>query len=273
MLVLSRPWKSIRPEEALTACLSLLVLWAAGCGAFVPGFYTGVVDPRYLTGTIMADWVSLFCAPLLIACVRQARRGSRLAGLAWLSLLAYLGYAYATYAFDRMYTPLFPVYVLLFGLCVFLAVNRILHLDVRSLAAQSQALRFRRGTAVLLAFTGLILYVIEAPTLLARIPGGIDAGGTPFMVLDMALVAPFSMLTARWVWQRRPWGDALAGVFLIKALALMTGFLVADYIDWSAGRLATPGATVAFTCVYACVCFFAWNYFTTFLSSTNEQGK
>ena len=41
----------------------------------------------------------------------------------------------------------------------------------------------------------------------------------------------------------------------------MTGFLIADYIDWFAGRLEAPGETIAFTFIYVGVYFFIWNYF------------
>jgi len=44
----------------------------------------------------------------------------------------------------------------------------------------------------------------------------------------------------------------------------MTSFLVADYLDWFAGRLQQPIPTIAFTVIYLLVYFFTWNYFTAF---------
>ena len=63
-----------RLEEIFTLLIGLLTLAAAGAGVFVPGFYEGIVDPRYATGTITADVVSLICVPLLAVCVWLARR-------------------------------------------------------------------------------------------------------------------------------------------------------------------------------------------------------
>lgn len=253
-----------RLEELFTALIGLLVLISAGAGVSIPDFYDGVVDPRYATGNITADAVSLVSVPLLVVCVLGARRGSVAARLGWAALVAYLGYAYATYAFDRLYTPLFLVYVAIFSLSCFVLVSLLARLDVRGVAARTCDMPLRRVTSGFLVFTGLILYAIELPTLLERIPGGAQAGGTPFMVLDMAIIAPLSILTGVWLWRRHPWGSALAAIFLIKAITLMSGFLIADYIDWFAGRLTTQGATLAFTAVYILVYFFTWNYFAAF---------
>ncbi|HNT77036.1 MAG TPA: hypothetical protein PKH77_18655 [Anaerolineae bacterium] len=253
-----------RLEEIFTLLIGLLTLGAAGAGVFIPGFYDGIVDPRYATGTITADVVSLISVPLLGLCVWLARRGSLVARMAWIALVVYLGYAYATYAFDRLYTVFFLAYVAIFSLSCIVGVSLLARLDVAQLAEATREMPLRRVTAGFLVFTGLVLYAIELPILLARIPGEIQSGGTPFMVLDMALVAPLSILTGIWLWQRQPWGAALTGIFLIKAITLMSGFLAADYIDWFAGRPMEPPATIAFTVIYLLVYGFTWNYFAAF---------
>jgi hypothetical protein len=258
------PPKTTRLEEAFTILIGILVLVAAGAGVFVPGFYAGIVDPSYATGTITADIVSMLCIPLLVVCMLLTRRGSMVAHLIWVSLVAYLGYAYATYAFDRLYTILFLAYVAIFGLSCFVIVSLLARVNARQLAAYTQDMSLRRVTAGFLVLTGLILYVIETPIILARIPGEIHAGGTAFMVMDMALIAPISILTGVWLWRRYPWGAVLSAIFLIKAITLMSSFLIADYMDWFAGRLMSPGATIAFTVIYLLVYFFIWNYFASF---------
>ena len=254
-------WKT---EVVVTALIGVLVLVAAGAGVFVPGFYQSTVDPEFLTGTITADLVALLCVPLLGVCILGDRRGKLAARMIWVSLLVYLGYTSAVYAFDRMYTVLFPAYIILFSLCSFTVAILVSRLDVAQVASRLEKLRWRRVTAGFLVFTGLILYVIELPIILGRIPDGIQAGGTPFMVLDMALVAPISILTGVWLWQRRPWGAALTGIFLVKAVTLMTSFLIADYMNWFAGQLPDYGPTLAFTFVNVCAYYFVWNYFAAF---------
>jgi len=251
-------------EESSTILIGILVLITAGIGVFMPGFYDGVVDPRYSTGIRTTDIISLICVPIFVACVFWARKRNPVARLIWVSLLVYIGYVYAVYAFDRMYTVFFPVYMALFGMDCFVAVSILSRFDVGQLAEYAKDLRLRRTTSIFLMFTGLILYIIELPIILSRIPDGIQAGGTPFMVLDISIVAPVAILTGIWLWQKHPWGAVLTAIFLIKAITIMTGFLIADYIDWFAGRLVSPGATIAFTIVYLLVYFFTWNYFSVF---------
>lgn len=226
-------WK---PEVVLTALIGVLVLVAAGVGVLVPGFYQSTVDPEFLTGTITVDLVALLCVPLLVVCILGDRRGKLAARMIWISLLVYLGYTYAVYAFDRMYTVLLPAYIILFSLCSFAVAILVARLDVAQVSSRLQKLRWRQVTAGFLVFTGLILYVIELPIILGRIPDGIQVGGTPFMVLDMAHVTPISILTGVWLWQRRPWSATLTGIFLVKAVTLMTSFLIADYMNWFAGQ-------------------------------------
>lgn len=263
--------QSVSLTEIFTLVIGLLTLVAAGAGVFVPDFYDGIVDPRYATGTITADVVSLISIPLLGLCIWLARRGSLVARMAWVALVVYLGYAYATYAFDRLYTVFFPAYVAIFGLACMVVVSLLSRLDVGQLAEAAREMPLRRVTAGFLVFTGLVLYVIELPIILERIPGDTLSGGTPFMVLDMALVAPFSILTGVWLWRSQPWGAALTGIFLIKAITLMTSFLVADYMDWFAGRPMEPPATLAFTAIYLGVCFFTWNTFAAFAKRSGQM--
>ena len=110
--------------------------------------------------------------PALVACIPFARRGSLAFRLAWSSLLVYLAYTYATYAFDRLYTPLFPLYMLIFGASSFAVAATLGGIDLHQAADHFANLRFRSATAIYLAFTGLILYAIELPIILSRIPGG-----------------------------------------------------------------------------------------------------
>ena len=163
-----------------------------------------------------------------------------------------------------MYTLLYPFYMVLFSLNCLTVAALLARLNVNQLVEKTEDMRLRRVTAIFLFFTGLILYIIELPIILERIPGGIDAGGTPFIVMDLCLVAPIAFLTGIWLWRQHPWGAVLTAIFLIKAITIMTSFLIADYIDWFAGRLLNPEATIAFTVVYILVYFFSWNYFSAF---------
>jgi hypothetical protein len=263
-------FRSTRHEEIFSLLIGLLTLVAAGTGVFVSGFYDGIVDQRYATGTITADAVSLVSVPLLGLCILLARRGSLVAHMVWIALVVYLGYAYANYAFDRLYTIFFLAYVAIFSLSYMVVVALLVRLDIAALTARTRTMPMRRLTAGFLIFTGLVLYAIELPIVLARIPNDTLSGGTPFMVLDLALVAPISILTGVWLWRQQPWGAALTGIFLIKAITLMTGFLVADYMDWFAGRLMDPPATIAFTVIYLLVYFFTWNFFAAFSKRTGK---
>jgi hypothetical protein len=87
----------------------------------------------------------------------------------------------------------------------------------------------------------------------------------------MTLVAPLAILTGIWVWKYRPWGDVLAGIFLVKAITIMTSFLIADYINWFAGTATNQGAIITFSAIYILVYIFLWNYFSAFKNRKKES--
>lgn len=159
----------------------------------------------------------------------------------------------------------------IFELSSFVIVSILANLEVEKIARFGKDMRLRRTTSIFLMFTGLILNIIELPIIWERIPGDVHSGGTPFMVLDMSIVAPVAILTGIWLWQHRPWGVVLTAIFLIKAITIMTSFLIADYIEWFVGRSTSQAATVAFSAVYVLVYFFSWNYFSAILKKKNSD--
>jgi hypothetical protein len=176
-----------RLEEVFTILIGLLTMAAAGAGVFIPGFYDGIVDPTYATGTITADVVSLLSIPLLGLCIWLARRGSLVARMAWIALVVYLGYAYANYAFDRLYTVFFLAYVAIFGLSCMVILLLLARLDVGQLAEATRAMPLRRVTSGFLVFTGWCCTPSNCPL---------------FWDASPAIRSPAGLLSWCWIW---PW--------------------------------------------------------------------
>lgn len=70
---------------------------------------------------------------------------------------------------------------------------------------------------------------------------------SPVHVLDLGFLLPATVLAAIWLWQRRPWGDFLAGVMLVLVV-IETASIATD--QWF-GHLHDPSAALATVPMFA----------------------
>ena len=95
----------------LTTATALLTAIASITGILSREIYLDFVSEAFLPGMLSQDIVSLFSAAGLVGALWMIRRGSQKAWLVWTGLNGYLFYAYALYSFERVYNPLYLVYI------------------------------------------------------------------------------------------------------------------------------------------------------------------
>lgn len=158
-----------------------------------------------------------------------AYRGSRRGRLVWLGMLAYMVYNFAYYLFGTAFNSLFLVYVILFDLSILALLFALVRLDV-----QQMGRAFRPGTparliAGFMAFVATGLTVVYAASSLAFVATGEVPEIVPLTghltsivyALDLSMVVPWFVLSAIWLWQRRPWGFVLATILNVKGAVYM----------------------------------------------------
>jgi len=150
--------------------------------------------------------------------------------------MAYLIYAYALYAFEQVYKPLFLAYVAVLGLSVYALATFFAVADLRAVSASRDPSPPRRSTAALLLllvalFTGLWLSIL-LPAMATRTP----PEGSTIFVLDLALVLPLLVLEARLLLRASPIGDVLAVPILTKAVTLGVSVLLGTLLAPAFGR-------------------------------------
>lgn len=225
---------------ALSLAIAPLAAVASALGLLLPGLYR---DPAWLIPqTRGQDLVTLVAMPVMAMTAHLSRRGAGRAQLVWLGILAYVAYTYVGAAFAYGFNELFLLYVALFGLSVFALGFGLGGLDAGALAARFDARTPRRAVVAFLALVALMLCALWLSQIVpflftGTLPDSIERSGGSLkfvFALDLGLVVPVSVLAARWLWRKRPWGYVLSGIVLIKAstmgLALlsMTAFAIAD---------------------------------------------
>lgn len=235
----SRP--SIPRSYRIASITTLLLTTAATVvGLFVPNFYRD--DPVLLPQIYGQDLLTLVVGvPALAVSLYYADRGSLRGYVVWLGVTGYLLYTYASYAFMTAFNELYLVYTTLLWLTLFTFVGGMVRLDAAALKRDLNEASVRPYIAfqLLLAVLVSMLWLSEIlpATLAGTSPASIAEPGLPTSViysLDLGIIVPVFVLTAYWLWNRRPWGYAFTAVLLVKVATLggavlaMTVYMLRD---------------------------------------------
>ena len=253
----SRRW---RLAYWLSGALAVLALIASAIGVFFPQlFRDAAVTAGNARGT---DLVILAVAiPALLISMALAARGSLRAQVVWLGALGYILYNAVFFAFAVVFNPLFLVYVGVLSLALWALVALLLAVDVARLRAG-----FSRGLPVrAIALYLIVTTLLFALTWLRDIVPALFSGATPvslqgtkmltnpIQVVDLAVGFPLTILAAVWLWQRRAWGYALAGLFLVYGVIEAASVATDQFF----GHLSDPSQSLAMSPVFAALTIIA----------------
>lgn len=227
--------------------VALLAEIASAAGLLLPALYRD--NLLVSSGWLGNDLVTLFlAAPALAFISARAAQRSDARELIRLGLLDYMLYNYAFYLFGAAFNSLFLIYVAIVTLAGVELIRGLVRLDVETVGRAMRATAPVRavGAYLLLVATGLAaVYVVQWANFAAtgRLPAVVSATGHPTSVvfaLDLTLVVPPSVLAGVWIWQRRPWGYALAVITTGKGAIYMVALSAATLAAWRSGALASP---------------------------------
>lgn len=236
------------PWSYVTSVLLSVVAIAAGAGTlWIPGLLRGTaVMNGSARGTALI--VLVIAAPVLAGSMILVRRGAVRPLITWLGAATYILYNSVLFLIATPFNGLFLLYVAMFALSVW-AIALLLHeLDVPDFARRfTTALPARTlagflGTIAVLNAAAWLAQAVPA-TLSATAPGFLEGTGLitqPSFVQDLSFWLPLTIVTAVWLWQRRPWGLVLSGALFVYGV--MEGIGVAT--DQAFGHAADPASTV-----------------------------
>jgi hypothetical protein len=231
-----KPNHNLKPYLILAGILAVLMLITAFAGTFFPAIYSDFTRPQRVAESQGQDVVTLFIAlPLLLVAARLTRRGDVRGPLFWVGALGYVLYVYLIYAYGGLYNILFPTYVAIMGLCIFSIIGVLNGVDADAVHAHVKASALRKVVAAYFLGTVLLLTFIWGAAVTNAIITKTPDEGTLIYVTDLAFVLPVFALAGVWLWQRKPWGDVLAGVMLVKAVTLGLSIAVGQVIAYAQG--------------------------------------
>src|SRR5688572_11273683 len=152
----SRAKLGVRAAYWLSGAIAVLMVVASATGLLVGGLYRdGPWAREALRG---GDLTTIaVAAPVLIASMLLARRGSRAAQAVWLGALAYSLYNYAYYVFGAAFNDIFVIHIALFSLSIAALVLAVANMDVGAIAARFRDVKGARAIGGFLAVVGIVL--------------------------------------------------------------------------------------------------------------------
>lgn len=226
-------------RSRLTACMtivvSVLVLFSCIVSIAEKSIYedllsAGTINKALLVGSLGQDIIFIPLAIILLfLSILFLKHMNYKTFITILGLTGNFFYGYGLYAMQGQYTSIYLIYLAIFGLSIYTIVLGLLSFMQETVVQTSLPGALRISISIFLfsivLMLGLVWLLRMAPDIAKHIPQ--DTYGV--FVLDLAIVFPAIAITAVKLCQKKPFGNILAGVALVKAFTVC--------LSWGFGEL------------------------------------
>jgi hypothetical protein len=241
-----------------TVAIAVLTAVSSALGLVRPNHYPPELLPQFYVQDVVVLGLAV---PVLLAGLWFALRGSLRGRVVWTGALAYMTYMWASMGLQVPFNRFFLGYVVLFGLSLFTFVGATLALDASAVrrAVEGRISERRYGTFLLVIAAGLaVLWLAELvpATLTGDPPLLVEEQGPMALVshfVDLSVVVPALTIVAVWLWRRRTWGYALAGIGLVFGGLIAPTITATTVAILLTGGLTVPVVAAVFTVIPAVV--------------------
>ncbi len=209
------------------------------------------LTPAFLPQALAQDISSLaIVSPLWLISAVLALRGSLRAYLVWLGVLTFTVYNYVIYTFSVPFGPLFPLWLVVFGLSLYALIGGVAsadHAAIRSAFASRRAVVVVAWAVMVAAAMFALLWLSEdVPALLAgRAPQSLldmALPTNPVHILDLSFFLPAAFVIGVFVLRRRAFGYAVLCAFVVFLILTGIPILVTPIVQARLGQ--APGWSV-----------------------------
>ncbi|MGB3757490.1 MAG: hypothetical protein WBA07_14120 [Rivularia sp. (in: cyanobacteria)] len=202
--------------------------------------YLPFTPEELLPGVMSQDIISLLASLGLLVCLVAIRRGANRAWTIWLGLTGYFFYAYALYAFGAIYNRFFLCYIAIVGLTIYAAIIFFANVNLDFFQRVEERQIPRKIISIYLFFLSALFYIIWLSQIFSTIRSGVSSGINTVWVLDLAFVLPLLVIGAVLLFRKKPLGDLLAPVILIKAGTLGFSVFLGELLKPYFGQVLDP---------------------------------
>lgn len=234
-----------KPAYRLSIALAALMVAQSALGLLMPQLYR---DEAWIAATWYGnDWVTLVLgAPLLVAGMLLAKRGSVRGYLLMLGMLGYGAYNYAYYMLGAAIGVFFPIHIAGVLLAVAAIIVSLAHTDAAEVAGAFRSNTPVRALGGFYVFVGTGLSIVWLGMWAAHVFGGVP---TPIAPEQFKLVAALDvsvMVTALatggiLLWRRNAWGYVLAAMAGVQGSLYLLVLSLNTLISFARGLSEPPG--------------------------------
>jgi hypothetical protein len=229
----------------LSTALAALMVAQSVLGRIFPGQYR---DVEWIRLTWFGnDWVTLVVgAPLLVASVVLARRGSMRGLLLWLGMLAYGAYNYAYYMLGAALNAFFPLYIAPLVLSMVTLILALSRIDVAEVAASfrpKSPVRIVGGYLLFVAAGLTFVWVgVWAAYVFAGQPTPIEPEAFKLVAaLDITIMVPALASGGVLLWRQNAWGYIVAAIAGVQSSLYLLVLSINSAVAILRGLAEAPG--------------------------------
>lgn len=192
--------------------------------------YKPMTPDKMLPGAMGQDIISLLAALLLIPLLLKGLKGSNKDLLIWAGLIGYLFYAYALYSFEAVYTILYPGYIAITGLTLFMLIIFFVNLDLKFFSYEKFKGFPRRSMSFFFIFFTLLLTTIWSGMIMEGIKTQTRQQANTVFILDLSFILPLFMIAAIGLIRKKNLGYMLTGILCVKIFTLAFSVFLSEVL-------------------------------------------
>jgi hypothetical protein len=239
-----------RRASAVWLWLSILAALLAALGSVIAlsvGRIYASLTPAFFPQALAQDTANLaLVAPAWLLLAALALRGSLRAYLLWLGVLTFTVYNYVIYTFSVPFGALFPLWVAVFGLCIYALIGGIAaadHTAIRDAYTDRRAASVAAWSIIIVAILFGFLWLSEdVPALLSgTTPQSlVDMAlpTNPVHILDLAFFLPAGIAVGILLFKGKPLAYTLAPAFMVFVILTGIPILLTPIIQAARGEPA-----------------------------------
>ena len=264
--------KNLKANKTLWLLIAGLSLIAASIGVLNQNIYIKVIESDLLPGTVAQDVISIIASLLLLFLIARINETDVKKQIVVMSLLAYLFYGYGIYVIERVYNPLYILYMMIVGLSFWSIVFGLVRINQEVVKQVKAPKMIRYLSAGCLFFTAILFYFLWIAQLLPLMRTGekIEFFYSIF-ILDMVFVLPAIILSGVFLLRKNSLGLIFSPILFFKAFTLLFSVGLGGLLKPLYGQTANQGETAFY--VILSIVYLAFAVLNFWKISFQDKGK
>lgn len=264
--------KNLKANKTLWLLIAGLSLIAASIGVLNQNIYIQVIESDLLPGTVAQDVITIIASLLLLFLIARINETDVKKQIVVMSLLAYLFYGYGIYVIERVYNPLYILYMMIVGLSFWSIVFGLVCINQEVVKQVKAPKMIRYLSAGCLFFTAILFYFLWIAQLLPLMRTGekIEFFYSIF-ILDMVFVLPAIILSGVFLLRKHSLGLIFSPILFFKAFTLLFSVGLGGLLKPLYGQTANQGETAFY--VILSIVYLAFTVLNFWKISFQDKGK